>query len=210
MFGWAVLLMGLGYLMSCGTRWYDVPAAKLAALPPVVAATETAKVSDHPVVPDAEAFAAWWSKLKRGEWSSVLAEPPFVMPPDPQYRDLNYWMMSVKTATLSFMTFNAGFSLFVYLLFYLACDMGGLQLGMLRTLGRNALAGYLIQWPTDEIFTDLVERTSTAWGPQLGFSPEAIGRSAPVIFVAVAFVLFFAVNWLVLWLMEKKNIFLKV
>jgi len=210
MFGWAILLMGLGYLMSCGTRWYDVPAAKLAALSPVAAATETAKVADHPVVPDAEAFSAWWSKLKRGERSSVLAEPPFVMPPEPRYRDLNYWMMSVKTATLSFMTFNAGFSLFVYLLFYLACDMGGLQLGVLRTLGRNALAGYLIQWPTDEIFTDLVERTSTAWGPQFGFSPEAIGRSAPVIFVAIAFVLFFAVNWLVLWIMEKKHIFLKV
>ncbi len=133
-----------------------------------------------------------------------------MQPPDPRDRDLNYWMMSVKSASLSFMTFNAGFSLFIYLLFYVVCDLGGWQLGLLRTLGRNAMAGYLIQWPTDEIFTDLVERTSTAWGPRLGFPPEAIGRSAPVIFVAVAFVLFFGVNWLVLWIMEKKHVYFKV
>jgi hypothetical protein len=221
MFAAAILLMGLGYLISCGTRWYDTPAAQLAALPPLATPgqadpktgrtpTGEAKVAEHPVIPDSAAVTAWSAKLKRGEWSAVLAEPPFVMPPEPRFRDLNYWMMSVKTATLSFMTFNAGFSLFVYLLFYVACDLGGFQLGVLRTLGRNAMAGYLIQWPTDEIFTDLVERTSTAWGPRLGFPAEAIGRSAPVIFVAVAFVLFFAVNWLVLWIMEKKNIFLKV
>jgi hypothetical protein len=215
MFGAAVVLMGIGYLMSCGTRWYDVPSAQLdssarAGSSIRINNQQMARVAEQPVVPRAEAFVAWWSKLKRGEWSSVFAEPPFVQPPDPRDRELNYWMMSVKSATLSFMTFNAGFSLFIYLLFYVVCDLGGWQLGLLRTLGRNAMAGYLIQWPTDEIFTDLVERTSTAWGPRLGFPPEAIGRSAPVIFVAVAFVLFFAVNWLVLWIMEKKHIYFKV
>lgn len=203
MFLWSMLLMGLGYVISCGTRWYDVPADRVASQAGVTMAR-------RPVIPDREAFAAWTANVERGEWSAVLAEPPFVAPPDFEHRKLNYWMMSVQSAALSFMTFNAGLSLFVYLLFYVACDMGGWQLAMFRTLGRNALAGYLIQWPTDEIFTDLVERSSTAWGAALGFPAEAVGRSAPVLFVAVGFVLFFAVNWLVLRLMEKKNIFLKV
>ena len=202
MFGWALVLMGLGYVMSCGTRWYDVPADRVASQAGVT-------LAERPVIPDREAFAAWKAKVGQGEWSAVLAEPPFVAPPDFQHRKLNYWMMSVQSAALSFMTFNAGLSLLVYLLFYVACDMGGWQLAMFRTLGRNAPAGYLIQWPTDEIFTDLVERTSTAWVRHSASPPRPSGE-APVLFVAVGFVLFFAVNWLVLWLMEKKNIFLKV
>jgi hypothetical protein len=148
--------------------------------------------------------------LKEGEWSAVLAEPPFVPPPPVQYRRLNYWMMSVKPASVSFMTFNAGFSLLVYVLFYIACDMCGLQVGLFRTLGRNALAGYLIQWPTDEVFTDLVEKASALWGFKLGYPADAIGRNAPLLFVAVGFAAYFAVNWFVLWVMEKRGIFFKV
>jgi hypothetical protein len=202
LFAGAFFLMAFAYVMSCGTRWYDVPADEVGA--------QRGELAEQPVIPDGRAFARWQARLQAGEWSAVLAEPPFIPLPDTAHRKLNYWMMSVKGATLSFMTFNAGFSLFVYLLFYIASDVFGWQLGLFRTLGVNALAGYLIQWPTDEIFTDLTERTSTAWAASLGYPPDAIGRSAPALFVAVAFVLFFAVNWLVLRWMEKKKIFLKV
>jgi hypothetical protein len=47
--GWAVVLMGLGYLLSCGTRFYDVA--------PELRGTEgIAKLATHPVVPQAEAL----------------------------------------------------------------------------------------------------------------------------------------------------------
>ena len=95
-------------------------------------------------------------------------------------------------------------------LFYLACDVGRWELGLFRTLGRNALAGYLIQWPTDEIFTKLIERASTRWSASLGYPADAIGRNAPLLFVLVGFAVYFAVNWLLLWIMEKRKIFLKV
>ncbi len=203
MFAWSLVLMAIGYVMSCGTRWYDVPADETTA----DAVGETAS---NPVIPTAKQFDSWQQHIQRGEWSSVVAEPPFVPPPDTGHRKWNYWMMSVKPGTLSFMTFNAGFSMFVYMLFYLACDGGGLQLGLFRTLGRNSLAGYLIQWPTDDIFTKLIERTSARWGPSLGFPPDAVGRNAPVVFVLVGFAVYFAVNWLILWAMERKKIFLKV
>jgi len=202
-FAGGAVLMLLGYALSCGTRFYDVPPQQAAAL-------ESVAVSPRPVVPDAAARAAWNEKRARGEWRDLLAEPPFVPPPSTRDRKINYWMMSVKSAALSFMMFNAGFSLFVYGLFSVACDLGGWQLGLFRTLGRNALAGYLIQWPTDSIFTQLVEDLSKRWGTALGYPADAVGRSAPASFVIVAFVLFFAVNWLILWWMERRNIFLKV
>jgi len=195
--------MLLGYALSCGTRFYDVPPQQAAAL-------ESVEISSRPVVPDVASRSAWNEKRTRGEWRDLLAEPPFVPPPPTRDRKINYWMMSVKSAALSFMTFNAGFSLFVYGLFSVACDLGGWQLGLFRTLGRNALAGYLIQWPTDSIITQLVEDLSARWGSALGYSADAVGRSAPAAFVAVGFVLFFAVNWLILRWMERRNIFLKV
>lgn len=203
MFGWSMTLMLLGYGMSCGTRLYDVPPGEVPAL-------SARQIADNPVIPTRDAIEAWKQKFEQREWSAILAEPPFVPPPDTDHRKLNYWMMSVKPANLSFMTFNAGFSLFVYLLFYFACDMGSMQIGMFRTFGRNALAGYLIQWPTDEIFTRLIERTSALWGTQLGYSADAVGRNAPALFVLAGFAVYFAVNWLLLWIMEKRGIFFKV
>lgn len=202
-FAAAIGLMALGWVMTCGTRWYDVE-------PEPAIGAQASFIAQHPIVPDRDSFSRWRAKLQRGQWSAVLAEPPFVMPPEPRLRNWNYWMMSVKMGTLSFMTFNAGLSLFVYLIFYMVCDGYGWQLGVFRTLGRNSLAGYLLQWPLADSFVVVVEQTSTWWGPSLGFPPDDIGRNAPAIFVAAALVLYLFANWFVLRVMEKKGIFLKV
>ena len=42
------------------------------------------------------------------------------------------------------MTFGAGLSLVIYGLFYALSDMGGLKIGVFRTLGVNALIGYIL------------------------------------------------------------------
>jgi hypothetical protein len=210
MVGWSCVLMALGYVMSCGTRWYDVSPNDLRTQAPTPPETEDNGTAEHPVVPVRAVVAEWYDKLKNGQWNEVLAEPPFVPPPPVEKRRLNYWMMSVKSASLSFMTFNAGFSLFVYVLFYIVCDVGGFQLGLFRTFGRNALAGYLIQWPTDSIFTELVEKASASWAVPLGYSADAVGRNAPLVFVLAGFATSFAVNWLLLWVMERRKVFLKV
>ena len=72
------------------------------------------------------------------------AEPPFVPPPDKEHRQENYWMMSQRAATVSYHVFAAGLSLALYGLFYIACDIWGWQLGLFRTLGTNALVGYIL------------------------------------------------------------------
>ena len=77
LFATAIGLMALGWVMSCGTRWYDVDAEPTGG-------TEASVVAEHPVVPDRDAFSRWRAKLERRQWSAVLAEPPFVMPPQPR------------------------------------------------------------------------------------------------------------------------------
>ena len=49
--GGAVLLMGLGYLISCGTRFYDVP-------PEMVESLRDKKLAEHPVWPAPEQIQA--------------------------------------------------------------------------------------------------------------------------------------------------------
>ena len=105
------------------------------------------KLAPSPVLPPAE---AWRGRT----WQTLLAEPPFVQPPadDPRvdappyelHRYWNYWMMTQRGGSLSYLTFGAGFSLFVYLLFYVVSDLGGIRIGVFRTFGSNALAAYVL------------------------------------------------------------------
>src|SRR5262245_24165289 len=107
---WSVLLMLVGYGLSCGTRLYDVPPSEQNRAP--------RQFADSPVLPD-------FQRLRGRDLTSLLAEPPFVPSPGPQQRQQNYWMMSQRSGSLSYLTFAAGFSLVLYVLFYLACDVRG-------------------------------------------------------------------------------------
>ncbi|MEX0977731.1 MAG: acyltransferase family protein, partial [Pirellulales bacterium] len=141
------VLMAAGWLMSCGTTLYDVPAEQVAEL-------RDQRRAPDPVIPSPERM-----ETHRLAW----AEPPFVPPPDPDHRKHNYWMMSQRAATVSYHTFAAGFSLALYALFYIACDVWGWQLGVFRTLGTNALVAYVLHGMVDRTVSAFMPRDSPGW-----------------------------------------------
>ena len=93
------------------------------------------KYAPDPVFPTMERLRSW---------DGTIVEPPFVPPPNEKLRRWNYWMMSQRGGTLSYTTFAAGVSLFIYALFLWLCDGLNLRLGFFRTLGTNSLAAYLL------------------------------------------------------------------
>ncbi len=105
------------------------------------------KLAPSPVIPPHE---AWRGRT----WKTLLAEPPFFPPPadDPRvdeppydlHRYWNYWMMTQRGGSLSYLTFGAGFSLLVYVLFYVLSDILRFRVGLFRTFGTNALAAYVL------------------------------------------------------------------
>lgn len=180
---WSVVLMLLGWLISCGTRFYDVPVADQSN-----PAVQKEKLAPHPVIPDAAQF-----KAKEGEpLSEYLAEPPFVKPPNQEQRKWNYWMMSQRAGTLSYLVFSAGLSLFVYLLFHLACDRGNWQIPLFRTLGTNALIAYILHDLVMESVKPFATKDSPAW------------------YAWGSFLLFFWITWLLVRHLEKNKIHLKL
>lgn len=179
---WAVLLMGLGYLMSCGTRFYDVPADMVDGL-------RDSKFAEHPVWPTTEQIEANLGKSDLSQW---MAEPPFVPPPSSDLRKWNYWMMSQRAGTISYLTFSAGFSLAVYVLFYVLCDWRGLQLPIFRTFGTNALAAYVIHGLVDAAVKPFVPKDAPGW------------------YVVAGLLVFFWVTWVFVRSLEKREIYLRV
>jgi predicted acyltransferase len=153
------------------------------------------KLAPSPVIPPAE---AWRGRT----WQTLLAEPPFVQPPaddsrvdSPPYelhRYWNYWMMTQRGGSLSYLTFGAGFSLFVYLLFYIVSDLGGIRIGLFRTFGSNALAAYVLASIIGEAIQAFIPRDAPSW------------------YVLTAFGVDFLLLWLFIRSLEKNNIFLRV
>jgi hypothetical protein len=168
-------LMLLGYALSCGTRLFDVPAE--------IRSAEMPKLADNPVLPQ---------RLDERPFDSLLAEPPFVPPPDWRERHWNYWMMSQRSGSVSYLVFAAGLSLAVFVLFHLVCDRLGWQLGLFRTLGTNALTGYLVHGMMETLVKPHISRDA-AWPT-----------------VAAGFAICFGITYLVVRVMEKKGIYLRL
>jgi predicted acyltransferase len=173
---WGIVLMAAGWLMSCGTTLYNVSDDQVASLKDVRRAPD-------PVIPNAE---------RRETHHLTWAEPPFVPPPDADHRKHNYWMMSQRAATVSYHTFAAGLSLALYALFYIACDVWGWQLGLFRTLGTNALVGYILHGMVDQAVSPFIPKDAPGW------------------YVAAGFLLYFGITWLFIRHLEKNNIYLKL
>ena len=121
-------IMILGYMLSCGTTLYDNPAHQASSL-------LNQPLAADPVLPSSERLQ---------NWNGRLAEPPFSPPPNKQHRQWNYWTMSQRSGSLSYLTFAAGLSLVIYSLFLWVCDGLGWQFGIFRTLGVNSLAAYIL------------------------------------------------------------------
>jgi predicted acyltransferase len=116
------------------------------------------------------------------------AAPPFVPPSD----KADVFTMSQRAGSVSYLTFAAGFSLATLAAFVLICDVGRLRLGVLQTLGENALAAYLIHY--------VVGRPLKLWSP----------RDAPAWFAVLMFAVFLGlcvagVRWL-----ERKGVRLRL
>jgi len=118
----------------------------------------------------------------------TLVEPPFVTPARPE----SMWSMSQRAGSVSYQTFAAGFSLAVYVLFVLACDLGRWHAGLFRTFGQNALAAYILH--------ELVA----------GAVKPFVPRDAPVWFVLAGFLLFFGISYLLVRYLEKSAIYIRM
>ncbi|MFN6302170.1 MAG: heparan-alpha-glucosaminide N-acetyltransferase domain-containing protein [Planctomycetota bacterium] len=184
--GWSVitacLLMLLGYGFSCGTRFYDVIATPTSNEAPT-------KLASDPVVPDATRRSVKFQDFSAQAW---LAEAPFVKPPDATKRQWNYWMMSQRAGTLSYLTFAAGFSLAVFVLFYVLCDIGKFEIPLFKTFGVNALAAYVLHDLTSNAIQPFFPKDSPAWYAFSGLF------------------LFCFITWLILRSLQSQKIFLRV
>jgi predicted acyltransferase len=141
----AIVLMGAGYGLSCLTTLYDVPEGT---------AVTGDKLAASPVFPTREQLDTHTLRP---------AEPPFVAPPPPEHRRLNYWMMSKRIVTTSFALFASGFSMASLALFVVVSDIGGTTLGLLRTFGQNPLAAYFLHHAVEVAVLGIVPKDSPLW-----------------------------------------------
>lgn len=124
-----------GWLLSCLSRSYDVET------PP-----QDPKTSQNSKAPERLAD----SPVVQGVKNVVLTkhrgwiEPPFVPPPRWQERSWNYWMMSQKAGTLSYLIFAAGFSLALFVVWDWLVVRFSIEIPLLRSFGKNALVCYAV------------------------------------------------------------------
>lgn len=114
--------------------------------------------------------------------------PPFV----PPWSESNLWTMSQRSGSVSYQTFAAGFSLLVYALFVVASDRGGWESTLFRAFGRNALAAYILHGLVADAVKPYLPRDAPAW------------------YVVSGFLIFFAINYVLIRGMEKQGAFLRL
>lgn len=175
-----VLLMGVGYGLSCLSRLYDVREGV------TVAALEgDPKFAASPVLPPLE-------NAKGRTWQELLAEPPFTPIPPPEERLINYWMMDKRMPSQSFMLFATGFGIALYAVFIVLCDVGPVAVPLFRTLGTNALAAYAIHHAIEILVHQFVP------------------KDAPAMAVAGGLVVFFLITWMMIRFLEKNKLYIRL
>jgi hypothetical protein len=120
----------------------------------------------------------------------VIPPPPFVSPE--KGTQVSMWTMSQRTGSVSYLTFAAGFSLMVYAVFVLICDLCGYRVGIFRAFGRNALAAYILH----SLVADAVK-------------PYMPGDS-PLWYVVAGFLLYFGICYVLIRYLEKQDLFLRL
>jgi predicted acyltransferase len=123
-----------------------------------------------------------------GGLCGLLVEPPFV----PPTQKVNVWTMSQRAGSVSYLTFGAGFSMLLFAAFVWACDVKRFALAPLRTLGSNALAGYVLHMVLDWIAKPLLSPDWPPWS------------------CAASLGLFLACCYLGVRALEKRGIFLRL
>ncbi len=170
----SIALMVAGWGLSCGTRFYDVPRERVEEL-------KEQLLAENPVLPAGEQLQF------RG-----LAEAPFLQPPPKTDRKWNYWMMSQRAGTLSYLTFCAGFSLIVYTLFHFVCDKLHWEIGLFRVFGTNALIAYILHSMIIDATQPFVPRDSPGW------------------YVTISWFVIMAIMWTFVRYLERNKVFLRL
>lgn len=134
--GWAVVLMWVGYGLSCLT--WGTPAVEQAI-----------QLVPAPFVPPAV------PKNPHATYAERNALRPTV-------ETVMLWTMSQRTGSVSYLAFGAGFALAVLVLCVLIFGETR-QLGLFRTLGVNALAAYIVHGLAIDAVKKLVPRDAPAW-----------------------------------------------
>jgi predicted acyltransferase len=140
-----------------------------------------------------------WNRLQGRSLGELLAEPPFVGPPADdaasdrtpavEHRLRNYWMLGKRMPNLSFVTFATGFQFALLAVFSLACDLGGLRIGLFRTFGTNPLATYFIH------------------GGMALVLAVVVPHDASLIVCLMGFAVTFAMTYLMVRYLEKAGIY---
>jgi predicted acyltransferase len=106
--------------------------------------------------------------------------------------DVGAWTMSQRVGGPSYLVFSAGFGLAVFQLFRWLCDRLHLTVGVFRTLGINALAGYILH--------PMVASKIKPFVP----------RDCPLTFLLIAFAWYFLITWAILRHLEKTKTIIKL
>jgi hypothetical protein len=141
------------------------------------------KIAVDPVLPSLE-------RLRNAKWG--WADLPFVKP-DREKQLVSYWLMDKKRmVSIPFTLFATGFGMFLYAVFIIVVDIGGLQFGVFRTLGQNPLAAYIIH--------EMLMRGFH------GLAPD----DSPIRWGLLVFAMFFVTVLLMVRYLEKHKLFLRL
>lgn len=111
---------------------------------------------------------------------------------EPNRRYLNQWTMSQRAGSPAYTLFGAGIGMIILALMMVVCDDWGWELGVFRTLGVNALIGYILH--------DMVN----------GAIKPFVPNDAPLFYVISGFALSFGICYLVLRTLEKQRLIFRL
>jgi hypothetical protein len=111
---------------------------------------------------------------------------------EPDRRYLNQWTMSQRAGSPAYTLFGAGLGMVIMALMMVVCDRWGFQIGVFRTLGVNALIGYILHGMVNEAVKPFVP------------------NDAPLLYVLSGFAISFGICYLVLRTLEKQRIIFRL
>jgi hypothetical protein len=175
----ASLWMLVGWGSSCATRRFDRP---------IPNEDPQARLARDPV------FGRESPPLAELQLSvfPYLAELPFVPPPPASKRAWNYWMMSQRAGTISYQVFAAGLSLGLFVCFDWLMVLLRTEVGLFRTMGRNAIVCYV------------------AHGYVIDFVGQYLEKNTPMVWVGLGLATVLGALYLLAKLLEWRQIFVRL